>query len=306
MQRYYFPVHLYLAHRRKKTHNPGPYLGRAFTVPREGKEGVRVRLYRPEKDDGSLLPALFNVHGGGWIFGDAEGVDLQSQYLANHFNCFVVNVDYRLLDEYPFPYPQTETADAVVYFLAHAKEYGIDPDRAALMGYSAGGHIAAGAAILLRDRGVKLATQVLCYPFLNFIGFDCADYTGFKGALRVIFNRFAKNVLFEKMPKDCALLSPANAAPELLKGLAPAVIVSCGKGDPLLPQAERYAEKLKAAGVPTVYREFKEAIHGFLEHNFKDDPAVFANEGEQDRLMREAVEFIRMRNIFDGSVPSGT
>ena len=84
------------------------------------------------------------------------------------------------------------------------------------------------------------------------------------------------------------------------------MIVSCGKGDPLLPQAERYAEKLKAAGVPTVYREFKEAIHGFLEHNFKDDPAVFANEGEQDRLMREAVEFIRMRNIFDGSVPSGT
>ena len=182
----------------------------------------------------------------------------------------------------------------------------VRPDRTALMGYSAGGHIAAGAAMLLRDRGVKLTTQVLGYPFLNFIGFNCADYTGFKGALRVIFNRFAKNVLFEKMPKDCALLSPANAAPELLKGLAPAVIVSCGKGDPLLPQAEAYAEKLKAAGVPTVYREVKEAIHGFLEHNFKDDPAVFANEGEQDRLMREAVEFSRMRNIFDGSVPSGT
>lgn len=304
MQKYYFPVHLYLANRRKKSHNPGPYSGKAFTVPREGRPGVRVRLYRPRGDDGSLLPALFNVHGGGWIFGDAESVDLQSQYLANHLRCFVVNVDYRLLDESPFPYQQTETADAVEYFLAHAKEYGFDPTRAAVMGYSAGGHIAAGTAMILRDRGVKLTTQVLGYPFLNFIGFDCADYTGFSGALRVIFNRFAMDVLFEKMPKDCALLSPANASPELLKGLAPAVIVSCGKNDPLLPQAEAYAAKLREAGVKTVYREYKTAEHGFLEHNFRDDPAVFSEEGEQDTLMRDAVDFIRSQNIFDGIVSS--
>ena len=298
MQFYYHPIHLYLAKRRRKEHNDGPYMGRPFTVPRDGEPGVRVRLYRPADDDGGILPILFNVHGGGWIFGDAEGVDLQSQYLANHLNCFVVNVDYRLLDEKPFPYPQREVADTAVYFLSHAEEYNADPDRTAVMGYSAGGHIAAGAAMLLRDRGVKLTTQVLGYPFLNFIGFDCAGYTGFKGAFGAFFNRFAKDVLFETMPKETALLSPANAAPELLKGLAPAVIVSCGKGDPLLPQAEQYADKLRQAGVPTVYREYTDAEHGFLEHNFRDDPAVFANEAEQDRLMREAVDFIAGQHIF--------
>lgn len=298
MQFYYEPIHQYLIRRRQKTHNPGPYLGQAYTVPREGEPGVRVRLYRPADDDGSLLPILFNVHGGGWIFGDAEGVDLQSQYLANHLRCFVVNVDYRLLDEKPFPYPQREVADAAAYFIARASEFHADPDRTAVMGYSAGGHIAAGAAMLLRDRGVKLTTQVLGYPFLNFIGFNCAEYTGFKGAFGAFFNRFAQDVLFETMPKETALLSPANAAPELLKGLAPAVIVSCGNGDPLLPQAEAYAAKLKEAGVPTVYREVKEAIHGFLEHNFKDDLAVFENEDEQDRLMREAVDFIAGQHIF--------
>ena len=306
MKKYFFPAHLYLAGKRKKDHNPGPYLGEAFTVPREGKEGVRVRLYRPKQDRGGSLPVLFNVHGGGWLFGDAEGVDLQSQYLANHLDCFVVNVDYRLLDEFPFPYPQAETADAAEFFLSHAEEYRLDPDRAALMGYSAGGHIAAGAAILLRDRGVKLTAQVLCYPFLNFIGFDYAAYANFKGTLGKLFNRFADAVLFEKMRKDCVLLSPAHANADQLKGLAPAVIVTCGKDDPLLPQGEDYAEKLKAAGVPTVYREYKTAAHGFLEHNFRDDPAVFADEGEQDTLMREAVEFIRLQNIFGGAVPSGT
>ena len=298
MQAYYYPVHLYLKQKRRRDHNPGPYLGQAFSVPRAGKPAVRVRLYRPVKETYAALPVLFNVHGGGWVFGDAEAIDLQSQYLANHLDCVVVNVDYRLLDEYTFPYPQEETADTASYFLAHAQEYGIAPERAALMGYSAGGHIAAGAAMLLRDRGVKLTAQVLGYPFLDFIGFDYAEYTHFNGVFGKIFNRFSNDVLFEKMPKDCALLSPAHAAPKLLRGLAPAVIIACGKNDPLLPQAANYAEKLKEAGVATVYREYRDAEHGFLEHNFRDDPAAFANEGKQDSLMRDAVEFIRQQNIF--------
>ena len=298
MQPYFFPVHLYLANVRKKVRNPGPYCGEEFTVPREGKPAVRTRLYRPAGHTDGTLPVLFNVHGGAWIHGDAEGLDLQSQYLANHLECFVVNVDYRLLDERPFPYPQEETADAAAYFLAHAGEYRIDPARAALMGYSAGGHIAAGAAMLLRDRGVKLSAQVLGYPFLNFVGFDFAAYSHHTGTVGKLFNRFTQKVFFQKMPMDCALLSPAHANPEELKGLAPAVIIGCGKNDPLLPQAEAYAAKLTAAGVPAVYREYKEAEHGFLEHNFRDDPAVFAEQGEQDRLMREAVTFIRSQRIF--------
>ena len=323
MKPYFYPAHLYLTKIRAKTFNHGPYLGRAFTVPREGLPGVRVRLYRPAesaptetagkesgptatapKESGKpnaaapLLPVLFNVHGGAWVHGDAEGLDLQSQYLANHLRCFVVNVDYLRADEKPFPYPQVETADAASYFLSHAAEYGIDPDRAALMGYSAGGHIAAGAAILLRDRGVKLTAQVLCYPFLNFIGFDFAAYGGVRGLKGRFFNRFTRAVFFEEMAQETALLSPAYAQPEALRGLAPAVIVTCGKNDPLLPQAEDYAEKLTKAGVKTVYREYKAAEHGFLEHNFPDDPAAFANESEQDALMREAVDFIRGQHIF--------
>ena len=302
MRPYYFPAHLYLKKRREKEHNPGPYAGEAFTVPRDKLPGVRTRLYRPAaektEDLPETLPVLFNIHGGGWIFGDAEGVDLQSQYLANHMGCFVVNIDYRLLDEEPFPYPQTEAADAAEYFLDHAAEYRIDPEKAAVMGYSAGGHIAAGAAMLLRDRGVKLRSQILCYPFLDFIGFDFAAYGGFGGTKGKLFNRFTKKVFFEKMPMESPLLSPGNAASEALRDLAPAVIVGCGAGDTLLPQAARYAEKLKAAGVPTVYRVYEKGIHGFIEHNFKDDPAVFEKEDEQDTLMRDAVEFIKAQDPF--------
>ncbi len=298
MKPYYYPVHLLLAHKRKKEHNPGPYLGRAFTVPRGALPGVRVRLYRPAGDKLTVLPVLFNVHGGGWLFGDAEGLDLQSQYVANRLHCFVVNVDYRLADERPFPYQQNELADTVEFFLSHAAQFRLDPEKAAVMGYSAGGHISAGAAVLLRDRGVKLTAQVLCYPFLNHIGFDYAAYTGVKGTAGKLFNSFSRAVLFEKLPMEDLLLSPAAAEPEALRGLAPAVIVTCGKNDPLLPQGEAYARKLEAAGVKAVYRVYAEAIHGFMEHGFPDDPAVFANEGEQDTLMRQAVDFVKEQNIF--------
>ncbi len=298
MKRYYYPVHVYLNRRRKKTHNNGPYQGTAFAVPRTGCPEVNVRLYRPEGDRAGTLPVLFNIHGGGWLFGDAEAVDLQSQYLANHLGCLVVNIDYRLLDAEPFPYQQSEIADTVCWFRANAARFGIDPDRTAIAGYSAGGHIAAGAAMLLRDRGVSLRAQILGYPFLNFIGFDCAAYIGAHGTARRIFNRFARTVLFEKMPPEAPLLSPGNADPAALRGLAPAVIIPCGKNDPLLPQAAAYAERLREAGVKTVYREYKDAEHGFLEHNFPDDPAAFEKESEQDRLMRDAVEFIRGLDLF--------
>ncbi|MBR5424070.1 MAG: alpha/beta hydrolase [Clostridia bacterium] len=297
MKLYLSPVHLFLANKRKKDHNPGPYLGYAYTVPRVRLPEVRGRIYRPAKG-GEALPVLFNIHGGSWIFGDAEGVDLQSQYLANHLECMVVNIDYRLLDEYPFPYQQTEVADTVEYFLARADEYHILRDHAAVAGYSAGGHICAGAAMLLRDRGVKIRTQVLCYPFLNYVNFSLASYVNLTGTRAKALNGLADKVLFEKMPKESVLLSPANADPADLKGLADAVIVTSGAGDPLLPQGEAYAEKLRAAGVSTVYKEYEKAVHGFLERNFRDDPAVFANEDPQDALMRQAVDFIKEQDIF--------
>ncbi len=298
MKRSFFPVYLALAHKRKKNHNPGPYLGYAVKVPREGKKDVKARIYRPAAGP-ATLPVLFNVHGGAWIFGDAEGVDLQSQYLANHLGCIVVNIDYRLAYEYPFPYQQTEVADTVEYFLTHADKFHIDPARAALMGHSAGGHISAGAAMLLRNRGVRLSAQVLCYPFLNFIGFSYADYAGVSGAAGKLLTRFSEAVLFEKLPKDDVMISPGNADPEALRGLADAVILSCGANDPLLPQAEQYAAKLEQAGVKVTYREYTEAEHGFMERGFRDDPAVFAKESKQDTLMRQGVEFLREQKIFD-------
>ena len=294
-----FPVHLAVRQIRKRDHNKGPYYGYEVMVPRVRDQSVQTRLYRPVGCSLPVLPVLFNVHGGSWLFGDCESLDQQSQYLANHYGCLVVNINYLRIDEKPFPYQQQQVADAVEYFMKRPEIYRLDPERAVLMGYSAGGHISAGAALLLRDRGVKLKHQVLCYPFLNFIGFDFNSFTGKTGLMAKGINAYGWRVPFTKMAKDTLLLSPANAEPEQLKGLAPAVIVTCGVGDPLKPQGELYAEKLKAAGVPVAYKEYKEAIHGFLENNFPDTPESVQTADEQRRLMIEAVEWIGEQNIFD-------
>ena len=294
-----FPVHLAVKHIRKRDHNRGPYLGYEVFVPRENEKSVQTRLYRPVNCSVPVLPVLFNVHGGSWLFGDCESLDQQSQYLANRYGCLVVNINYLRVDEKPFPYQQHQVADAVEYFLNNAETYHLDPAHAVLMGYSAGGHISAGAALLLRDRGVQLRRQVLCYPFLNFIGFDFNSFTGMKGLMAKGVNAYGWTVPFTQMPKESLLLSPANADPEQLKGLAPAVIVTCGAGDPLKPQGEQYAEKLKAAGVPVAYKEYKEAIHGFLENNFPDTPESVQNADDQRKLMIDAVGWIKEQKIFD-------
>lgn len=294
-----FAAHLGIKHIRARDHKKGPVLGWEVFVPREGQLPVRTRLYRPVNCSLPVLPALFNVHGGSWLFGDSESVDEQSQYLANHLGCLVVNIDYLRVDEKPFPYQQLQVADTVCWFLANAERYHLDPARAALMGYSAGGHISAGAAILLRNRGVKLTRQVLGYPFLNFLGFDFGAYLGIKGLAAKAVSAYGWSVPFAEMEKESLLLSPAAAEPEALKGLAPAVIVTCGAGDPLLPQGELYAQKLNAAGVPAAYREFREATHGFLENNFPDTPNAAERGDLQRRLMIEAVEWIKAQDIFN-------
>lgn len=297
MKPYYFAAELYFSNKRKREHRPGPYEGQVFFVPRKTEKDVRVRLYRPKDQKDEVLPVLFNVHGGGWVFGDAEGVDLQSQYLSNRLHCLVVNIDYVYADVKPFPYQQIEVRDTVEFFLRYADDFRIIKNKAALIGYSAGGHIAAGASILLRDHGIDLCTQVLCYPFLNFVNFDYASYVGINGIAGGIFNRFSDTVLFEYLKKDCLLLSPGEAEPDKLTGLPPAVIIAC-VGDPLLPQAKSYAEKLTEAGVQCEYREYEQAEHGFMERNITDAPAAIKNEPLQDTLMREAVDYILDRDIF--------
>lgn len=236
--------------------------GEKFMVPRTDAVPVLVYLHRPACG-GENLPVVFNVHGGAWVGGDALLLDTQSQEMADRLDCLVVNINYVKADVKPFPYAQYEVRDTVLYFVRHAREYGIDTSKLALMGYSAGGHLCACAAQLLSEEGVQLSCQVLCYPFLDFTFAGEAHNEMADGMTGV------GEIFFPTLSKTDPLVSPGLLPDEKLKNLAPAMIITCGH-DQLQPQANRYKARLENAGVKVQLFDYPESLHGFLECNYPE------------------------------------
>lgn len=259
-------------------------VGERFLVPRSGKKGIDVLLYRPQHT-AKPWQVLFNIHGGAWVGCDASQMDSYCLDMAEKCGAFIVNINYTKLDIQPFPYPQEEIRDAVLYFRAHAEEYGLDREKFALIGYSAGGHLAAASTLMLHDMGVDVSAQVLCYAFLDFKMLESL-FRGSKDAQSM--NEF---FLPEGVRIDDPTISPAAAADSQLKGIAPAIFICCGP-DPLTEAGKAYRERLEANGVQTSFQLYDEAIHGFLEVNHKEYPAQEAKNPKQEALAKEAEDYI--------------
>ncbi len=257
--------------------------GEAFQVKRENADPVNVFLYRPENAN-APYPVIFNIHGGGWVGCDASELDSYCLDMAEKCGAFIVNINYTKLDIHPFPYPQNEIADTVKFFMEHSAEYQLDRERFAVMGFSAGGHLAAASALILHDQGIDLSAQVLCYPFLDFVKFN--------GLLDEKTMDVMKEVFFpEGVSVNDPYISPVTASKEQLTGIAPAVFACCGT-DPLTEHSRKYNELLKEAGVKTEFRVWEKALHGFLEVNHKEYPDQDAKNPEQEAYAKEAENYI--------------
>ena len=269
-------------------------IGERLLVPRSEKKSVEVLLYRPQKAS-KPWPVLFNIHGGAWVGCDASQMDSYCLDMAEKCGAFIVNINYTKLDIQPFPYPQEEIRDAVLYFRAHAEEYGLDREKFALIGYSAGGHLAAASTLMLHDMGVDLSAQVLCYPFLDFKMLESL-FRGSKDAQSM--NEF---FLPEGVRIDDPTISPAAAADSQLKGIAPAIFICCGP-DPLTEAGKAYRERLEANGVQTSFQLYDEAIHGFLEVNHKEYPAQNGKNAQQEALAKRAEDEIaaKLKELWTG------
>jgi acetyl esterase/lipase len=134
------------------------------------RDGARVplRWYAPDGHDSSQAgPAAVYLHGGGMVGGTVQLYDrLVAAYVADG-GVPVLAVDYRRAPEAPHPCPVEDSYAGLAWLAAHAGELGVDAGRIALMGDSAGGGLAAAAALLARDRGPAVAKQILIYPMLD-------------------------------------------------------------------------------------------------------------------------------------------
>src|SRR5262249_5828081 len=236
---------------------------RDFSFPGPGG-AIKARYYRPRGDEaGEALPVVVYFHGGGWVCGDLDTHDSVCRGVAVHGRCAVVAVDYRMGPEQRFPAAVEDAMAAVRWVSANAGPLAVDASRLVVAGESAGGNLAAVAAIALRDSGPAIAMQGLAYPVVD----QAADTDSLKrlasgyGLTRDLMRWYQSQYLADERDYTDWRASPLRASDH--SRLPAAYILTCGF-DPLIDEGKAYADRLKQAGVPVIYECFEGMIHGFL------------------------------------------
>lgn len=229
-----------------------------------GAPDVGVYVYRPHEVQPPTA-ALLYIHGGGFMIGSARQFHAACARIARELSIVVVSVDYRLAPEAPYPEPLEDCYAALRWMKEQAGTLGIDPERIAVMGESAGGGLAAALAQLAHDRGeVEIAFQLLIHAMLD-------DRTTFKrdhgGRGEFLWtagsNRLGWTSYLGHSPTmDAAPEYAAPARRQNLTGISPAWI-GVGTLDLLYPENKSYARRLNEAGVPCEFYEVEGAYHGF-------------------------------------------
>ena len=262
----------------KESGIPGLYEGSGPEM-RERARNIRALLYpKPKLESGRLedieipgdagpIPArvvwplgtpepsatLVYFHGGGWVVGDIDSHEAHCIRIANRTGAVVVTIGYRLAPEDPFPAGVEDALAATRWVHGHRDRFGGAGMPLAVGGDSAGGNLAAVAAVVCRDEGIPLAVQFLLYP--------ATDLTGpGHGAVGVAYLGSGPDA--QRKARD-PLVSPLHAGS--LSKVAPAII-GVGVHDFLYQDNLAYAEALKQAGVPMTLREFATLNHGFFSY----------------------------------------
>lgn len=225
-------------------------------------DGVRIRIYRPEGK--GPFPVCLYFHGGGWVVGDLDSHDHVCRSLARRGRAVVMNVDYRLAPESKYPGALDDCLFALRWAESHAADLEGDPKRISVAGDSAGGQLAAGLALRVRDEGgPKIASQLLIYPVTDR-NFDTASYLEYAegfGLTRTNMKWFFECYLRDEADASNPWNAPLRAKD--LKGLPPALVLTA-EYDVLRDEGEAYAKRLHEAGVPVRCLRFNGMNHGFI------------------------------------------
>jgi len=224
------------------------------TVP--GEPDVPVRIYRPRTAQGAIVW----MHGGGWAMGDLNTEHPWAARLADASGAVVISVDYRLAPENPAPAALDDVYTVLTWAARNATDLGIDPTRIAVGGHSAGGGLAAGAALRARDeQGPPICFQLLSQPGLD----DRLETWSARNLTDVPWmNRTKAQQLWSYyLGSGTATPYIAPSRAEDLSGLPPAYIASAE----LCPARDEnigYALRLLQAGVSVELHQWAGTFHG--------------------------------------------
>ncbi len=222
---------------------------------------VLCRVHRPHTD--RPLPVLVWLHGGGWVFSSVDTVDKLVREYAAGAEIAAVSIDYALSPEARFPQAVLECAAVIRHIATHGHEWGLDTGRIVIGGDSAGGNLAFGTALLLRESHPAILHGILsAYP-VTAPDFDSPSYVEFaegygltRAGMMAFWNAYTRDPADQHNP----LAAPLRAD---LAGLPP-TLVQLAELDVLRSDGEKMVEMLHAAGVPTTVETYKGMLHGFI------------------------------------------
>lgn len=218
---------------------------------------IPVRIYRPDEASGR---GLVYIHGGAFVLGDLELEDESCHAWAAAAQCVVVAVDYRLAPEVRYPVPLEDCYSALRWAVDNAEQLAVDPRRVGVGGCSAGGALAAGLALLARDRGgPSLGLQMLLHPVLD------ASLSSEAVRTEPHEERAARGLMWEYYlggPRDEAPVYASPARCDDLAGLPPTYI-AVAEFDALREEGVSYALRLISAGISTELHLWPGTPHAF-------------------------------------------
>jgi len=258
-----------------------------------GPDGNIVPVFEiAPKDLSGRAPALVDYHGGGFFFSYAALHLTAAERYAVDGRCRVFFPDYRLSIGHPFPAAFDDCYATLAWVHANAATLGVDPQRVAVIGDSAGGALADGVAQKAADRSENpICAQILIYPVTDHeTKTESARKFTDTPFWQTASNRNMWSVYLRESEHEksgSSELVPPYAAPlhrESFAGL-PSAWVEVAEFDPLRDEGQQYAEALREAGVPVEFREVKRAIHGY--DLVKDSATAEANfEGRMAAIQR--------------------
>lgn len=254
------------------------------TIP--GYVGGEIELFIiSPKDLPAPAPCLVNYHGGGFVFEGYDSHYKMAMAYAKEGRCKTVYVRYRLAPAHPFPHPQEDCYAALCWVHGHAAELGIDQNRIAVGGDSAGGTLSVVSCLMARDRGaaVRPVFQLLVYPWLDGRNESdsCRKYTDTPMWNSTLSKKVGPIINPEPSSIPLAYRSPVEADSHL--GLPPAYI-EVAEFDCLHDDGVLYAKLLRDNGVPVEFHEVKGTMHGF--------DTVF-NAPTSQKMLRTRTAYIR-------------
>ncbi|AKA68767.1 alpha/beta hydrolase [Clostridium scatologenes] len=250
-----------------------------------GEPDVAIRVYR--KKNSSKAPLLLGIHGGGFVAGNIDNDNVRDIGFVQNVPCTVISVDYRLAPKHIFPAQLNDCLAALTYAYDNPDEFGIDPEKIAIFGTSAGGAIAAGLCLYLRDHnGPKVSMQILNFPALDYLA-NTTSATQLFDDVPMVRGNGLSDVWRLYLGGFNGSQPSYYAVPALARDLSglPATFVVTLEYDPLRTEGMEYARRLMEFSVPTELYSLPRVCHGF--DMVPGSLTLWIREGMYNSLRRE-------------------